>query len=558
MFKNIWLYLGCFSFFVFCEQKQQTIISKPPNVVFISIDDLNDWVGFLGDKDAITPNMDALAKQGYSFLNAHCPAPVCGPSRTAILSGKWPVTTGVYDNHVNFAKDFPETNSLPEHFKQNGYKVFGVGKIFHGRGIPVSAFDAYGGRMGSSAPFNSKELQNSKQNPSHELIKQGKKFILPLNGMPADRYWNRAHTFDWGAVDLPDSLFADRVSVDWAIKRLEESNEEPFFMSIGFERPHQPLFNPKRFHDLFPSENIELPSYLEDDFDDLGHRAKQLALYPKTSGKHKTVIKYDQWKNAVASYRASVAFVDELIGDLVKAINQNKLSDNTWIFLWSDHGWHLGEKSHWGKGTGWYRSTRVPLLIIPPKGKIQEVQITQAVNLIDLAPTLADITGIQKQKTWEGNSLLPLMNNPKINWDQSTVTTFAIGSHTVSNQKWQLISYFDGTFELYDLKKDPNQFENLANQTAYRKVIDELKSNIPKEPKWKYFIRFNDYKILVPEDKSSSIKIFDQASLGKVDVDVAEENPIIVQQIKTYIKAHLPKNNKLIVNLKNEHLSNQK
>ncbi|MDA9036336.1 sulfatase-like hydrolase/transferase, partial [Flavobacteriaceae bacterium] len=218
MFKNIWLCLGCFSFFVSCEQKQRTIISKPPNVVFISIDDLNDWVGFLGDKEAITPHMDSLANKGYSFLNAHCPAPVCGPSRTAILSGKWPVTTGVYDNQVNFAKDFFDTKSLPEHFKLNGYQVFGVGKIFHGRGTPINAFDSYGGRMGSSAPFDSKDLRNNKQNPSHEVIKQGKKFLLPLNGMPADRYWNKSNTFDWGAVDLPDSLFADRVSVDWAIK----------------------------------------------------------------------------------------------------------------------------------------------------------------------------------------------------------------------------------------------------------------------------------------------------------------------------------------------------
>ena len=149
-----------------------------------------------------------------------------------------------------------------------------------------------------------------------------------------------------------------------------------------------------------------------------------------------------------------------------------------------------------------------------------------------------------------------MINNPNINWDQSTVTTFAIGSHTISNEKWQLISYFDGTFELYDLKKDPNQFENLANQTEHQKVIDELKSNIPKEPKWKYFMRFNDYKILVPADKSSSIKIFDQASLGKVDVDIASEKPLIVQQIKAYIKKHSPANNKLIVNLKNGNFSN--
>lgn len=168
------------------EKQQQT----QPNIVFISIDDLNDWVGFLGYKQVKTPHMDRLATRGFSFSNAHCPAPVCGPSRTAILSGMRPVTSGVYDNNIKFSRDLPHVVSLPEHFKNNGYQVYGIGKLFHGStaNVPTTAFDAYGGKLGAAVPFTSSDLQISKQNPYHEISKLGKTFKLPLNGMPADRY----------------------------------------------------------------------------------------------------------------------------------------------------------------------------------------------------------------------------------------------------------------------------------------------------------------------------------------------------------------------------------
>ena len=306
------------------EKQQQT----QPNIVFISIDDLNDWVGFLGYEQVKTPHMDRLAARGFSFSNAHCPAPVCGPSRTAILSGMRPVTSGIYDNNIKFSRDLPQVVSLPEHFKKNGYQVYGIGKLFHGStaNVPTTAFDAYGGKLGSAAPFTSSDLQISKQNPYHEISKLGKTFKLPLNGMPADRYWSRANTFDWGPVDLPDSLFSDRQSVDWSIDKLHKIKDKPFLLTLGFERPHQPLFNPKRFHDMYPLTEVELPKTPADDLRDLPQRAKQLALYPKTSGKHETVVKYEQWENAVASYLASVSFVDELVGDLVKAVSYTPLT----------------------------------------------------------------------------------------------------------------------------------------------------------------------------------------------------------------------------------------
>ncbi|HCZ09644.1 MAG TPA: sulfatase [Flavobacteriaceae bacterium] len=528
------------------EKQQQT----QPNIVFISIDDLNDWVGFLGYEQVKTPHMDRLAARGFSFSNAHCPAPVCGPSRTAILSGMRPVTSGIYDNNIKFSRDLPQVVSLPEHFKNNGYQVYGIGKLFHGStaNVPSTAFDVYGGKLGSAAPFTSSDLQISKQNPYHEISKLGKTFKLPLNGMPADRYWNRANTFDWGPVDLPDSLFSDRQSVDWSIDKLHKIKDQPFLLTLGFERPHQPLFNPKRFHDMYPLNEVELPKTPANDLRDLPQRAKQLALYPKTSGKHETVVKYGQWENAVASYLASVSFVDELVGDLVKALETLKLNNNTWIVLWSDHGWHLGEKSHWGKATGWYRSTRVPFLIIPPAGSTdynKAIEIKNMVNLLDLAPTLADIAGIPKKTSWEGRSLMPLLREEASDWEEVSLTTFSIGSHTISTPDWQLISYFDGSFELYDLVNDPNQFKNIADLPESKIVVEQLKKHIPEEPHWNYFIRYGDYKSLIP--KNGSIKIFDQMLEGKNDKDMAGALPGLVKKIESYIERYSPQEKKFII-----------
>jgi arylsulfatase A-like enzyme len=527
-----------------------TKAEQNPNIIFISIDDLNDWVGFLGHQQAITPHMDQLAARGYSFSNAHCPAPVCGPSRTAILSGMRPVTSGIYDNNIKFSRDLPQVVSLPEHFKNNGYQVFGIGKLFHGStaNVPTTAFDAYGGKLGSAAPFTSSELQISKQKPFHKVSKLGKIFKLPLNGMPADRYWNRSHTFDWGPVDLPDSLFSDRKSLDWSINKLHNINNKPFLLTLGFERPHQPLFNPKRFHDMYPITEVELPKTLANDLGDVSYRAKQLALYPKTSGKHETVLKHGQWENAVASYLASVSFVDELVGDLVKALDVLELNNNTWIVLWSDHGWHLGEKSHWGKATGWYRSTRVPFLIIPPVGTTdykKTKEIKNMVNLLDLAPTLADIAGIPKKISWEGRSLMPLLRDEASDWEEISLTTFSIGSHTISTPDWQLISYFDGSFELYDLVNDPNQFKNIADLPKSKVIVEQLKKYIPDEPLWNYFIRFNDYKILIP--KNGSIQIFDQMLEGKNDKDIAGTLPDLVFKIESYIERYSPQEKKFII-----------
>lgn len=539
--------LICLSFTLLEERYTET--EEPPNILFIAIDDMNDWAGFLHTHPQVqTPHMDALAQAGVSFSNAHCPAPICGPSRTAILSGLWPTSSGIYSNAAHYRKQLPHLVSLPEHFRQNGYHVMGVGKIFHGglAKMPEGAFDEYGGRGGSASPFTSADLSIPAQTPFNHIVKEGKKFSLPLNGIPADRQWTKAHTFDWGAVDLPDSLFSDTRSARWAIEKLEQKQDKPFFLAVGFERPHQPLFNPKRFHDQYPLESVVLPPTIEQDLSDVPRSGKDYALVAGTSGLHESVAQYGEWEHAVSSYLAAISYVDELVGNIMKVLKNSEFADNTLVVLWSDHGWHLGEKQHWGKATGWLRSTRVPLLIIPPKnakfpGFEPNRTSERMVNLLDLAPTIADIAKVPMRETWEGNSLLPLLKNPDQKWQTYTHTTFGLGNHTVTTDRWQYIHYFDGTSELYDIQRDPDEFVNLAQEAKYKRIKTELHQYLPKEPQWKYFVRYHNFKAVVPSDGSAT-RLYSLAYQNQVNeqTDVAKDYPNVVRKIEAWLSKEKP------------------
>ncbi len=516
---------------------------KKPNILFIAIDDMNDWAGYLQTHPQVmTPSIDSLASMGIYFTNAHCPAPICGPSRTAILSGMWPSTTGIYTNGVNYRRDMSEHLSLPQHFRHQGYRVYGMGKIFHSgaSNIPPDAFDEYGGKGASASPFSSRDLRTALQDPFHKVTIQGKLFRLPLNGMPADRYWGKSNTFDWGPVDLPDSLFDDTRTTDWAIETLKNMPDDPFFLAVGFTRPHQPLYNPKRFHDLYPPGSTILPPVQPGDLNDVPRAGREYALAASTSGLHATVEAYGEWSDAVSSYLAAISYVDHLIGRLTDALSKSAYADNTWVVLWSDHGWHLGEKEHWGKATGWSRSTRVPLIIVPPDHyRLCDKELgsrQQMVNLIDLAPTLADLAGIPKLRTWEGQSLVPILNVPDTAWKNHTITTFGYGNHTITTQRWQYIHYFDGTSELYDLANDPNEFENLARYPLYIDTVKKLQTYLPDEPRWKHLVRYHNFKGVVPVDGGAT-KLFNLIHQNQSDerTDVAKQYPEVVAKINTWI-----------------------
>jgi len=520
-----------------------------PNVLFIAIDDMNDWAGFLDTHPQVqTPNMDTLATQGVSFTNAHVPAPICGPSRTAIMSGLWPASNGIYTNAISYRRQMPHLISLPEYYRQNGYHVMGVGKIFHGgdSNIPEGAFDEYGFRGGSGSPFTKEELGLDKQAPFNRVIKNGKEYRLPLNGFPADRHWRSSNTFDWGPVDVPDEEFSDTQKANWAMEKLQETHEKPFFLAVGFDRPHQPLYNPKRFHDMYPVDEVVLPQTIDGDLKDLPRSGREYALAPNTSGLHRSVEEYGQWEEAVSSYLASISYVDDLVGQIMAALEKSGYADNTLIVLWSDHGWHLGEKEHWGKATGWYRSTHIPLIIAParahaPDGFKPHSESKRLVNLLDLGPTIADMTNVPIRKEWQGKSLLPLVQNPDQEWQSHTITTSGRGDHTITTERWQYLHYFDGAAELYDLQNDPDEFVNLAEDPDYAGVIERLRQFVPDEPTWKYFVRYRNFKAVVPAD-GSRMALYNMAYRNWVNEqnDLADDYPEEVAEIQKWLDETKP------------------
>ncbi len=515
-----------------------------PSILFIAIDDLNDWVGCLeGHPQVKTPNIDALTQRGVLFTQAHCPAPVCGPSRAAIMSGLRPVTTSVYSNNANYPRRLPDVEAMPQYLRRHGYYTMGAGKLFHGdKNYPKGSFDEYA--PPASGPIPKEALSNKEQNPTCTVRIRDKTFTLPLNGMPADRIWSGSHTFDWGPVDLPDEDFRDPPAVNWAVERLNESHDKPIFLGVGFHLPHQPLYAPKRFHDMYPPESVQLPPSLKSDLDDLSEAGRDYALIPTTSGTHATVVKYDQWKNAVSSYLATATFVDFLVGQLTDSLRRSAYAKSTWIILWSDHGWHLGEKEHWGKATGWYRSTRVPLIIVPPEGSrgfVRDRRCDRPVNLLDLYPTVVDATGLPAKADLEGRSLLPLVRNPQADWATHTLTTFGRGNHAITTSRWRYLQYFDGSAELYDRDADPHEWHNQIGNAECQETVQRLKGLVPDEPQWKHFVRYGRFKAVVPSG-DEPLLLFNHAHQNHLEerYSEAEDYPEVVATIEQWLAENRP------------------
>ena len=340
------------------------------NVLSISIDDLNDWIGCMdGHPQALTPNMDRLAARGILFRNAHCASPACNPSRAAVFSGLMPDKTGVWSNKSpRIEKARPKTKFLPQAFADAGYRTLGTGKVLHSSsGKIFDEFFSVGQRwspLPSDAVLYNKEDQSSKgsEHPRHVTKDSlGREVVLPLNRMPSDRAPDKpaGESHDWGAWDVPDADFGDTQITSWAIEQLGRSGgEQRLFLGVGYYRPHIPLWAPKRFFERFEKDPGQLPPIKENDLDDLSDAGKRWAREAVTAGSHASTVKYGQWQAAVEAYLACVTYVDEEIGRLIDALDTSALSDDTWIVLWSDHGWQLGEKEHWGKWTGWERSTK--------------------------------------------------------------------------------------------------------------------------------------------------------------------------------------------------------
>ncbi|MBN2412422.1 sulfatase [candidate division KSB1 bacterium] len=429
--------------------------SKKSNVLFIAIDDLNDWVGCLGGHpDTITPNMDRLAQRGVLFTNAYCAAPACNPSRAALMTGIRPSTSGVYLNAHPWRKSpmLQDAVTLPQHFMAHGYKAVGSGKIYHGSFPDPPSWQEYW-------PSQQKNKPDDPMPPDR-----------PLNGIPDTAQ------FDWGPVDAAPQEMGDWQVADWVINQLQQKHDKPLFLGCGFFRPHLPWYVPHKYFDKFPLDKVTLPNVRDDDLNDVPEAGVKMA---KPNRDHANVLKYNQWRRAVQSYLASINFADECLGRVIDALDNSEYRDNTVIVLWSDHGWHLGEKLHWRKFALWEEATHNVLMMIAPGLTTSGGRCDAAVNLLDIYPTLIDLCGLAPKPELEGTSLLPLLKDPAAEWDSPTLTTYGRNNHTIRSKEWRYIRYADGSEELYDHKNDELEWTNLTAKPEYEEIKKELARWLP-------------------------------------------------------------------------------
>ena len=425
-----------------------------PNVLFIAIDDLNDWEGCMGGHpQAITPFMDRLAARGTLFTNAHCQAALCNSSRTSLMTGLRPSTTGVYSLQPWFRKveKFKDHVTLPQQFKAAGYKTLTAGKIYHGGYPPPkerkAEFDVWGPRAGVGV------------RPPKKLVE------TPMGNHPL---------VDWGTFPHKDEDKGDWKVASWAVEQLESPPDEPFFMSVGFFLPHVPCYATQKWFDLYPEDDLILPEVPLDDRADIPYFSWYLTWYlPEV--RLSWLKANHQWKPIVRAYLASVSFVDSQVGRVLDALEKSGKADNTIVVLWSDHGWHLGEKDITGKNTLWHESTRVPLIFAGPDIP-SGATCNQPAELMDMFPTLIDLCHLEKRNDLEGHSLVPQLKDPTTKRKWPAITTQSPGNHSVVTDRWRYIHYANGSEELYDLEKDPNEWINLAN----KKELQEMKASLAK------------------------------------------------------------------------------
>ncbi len=435
--------------------------AKPiPSVLFIAIDDLNDWVGCLGGHpQAKTPNMDRLAARGTIFRNAHCQSPLCNPSRSSLLTGLRPSTTGIYGLTPGI-RDVARTRdcvTLPQYFARHGYFTATFGKVFHDGSIPprlhTNEFHVWGPAPGMTYP-------------------------------PA-KFVNTPHTMravDWGVFPKDDRQQADWKIADAAIAQLKSlPPDKPFFLGVGFRLPHVPCFASQQWFDRFPPEDqIILPPVKEGDRNDVPEFSWY--LHWKLPEPRLSWLKQaHQWRPLVRAYLASTTFMDSQIGRVLDALEATGRASNTIIVLWSDNAWHLGEKAITGKNSLWDRSTHVPLIFAGP-GTGRGARCSQPAELLDVYPTLVELCGLPAKDGLEGHSLAPQLKDPKAPRPWPAITSHNQGNDSARTEHWRYIRYADGSEELYDYRNDPNEWTNLVADANFSATRDELARWLPKAP----------------------------------------------------------------------------
>ncbi len=459
-----------------------TAFAAPPNVIFFATDDLCDWVGPMDYDQAITPNIDKLGQRGVVFNNAHCPGTFCAPSRTAIFTGQFATTTGCYGTQVYF-HNCPDLKPLQMNFQEGGYKTFGVGKLFHhpAGSIDLRGWDEFFVRTEEQKktgwPMNSWGANKPKVRGNDTPVPEP----YP-SGVYQRTFDVKAHWFlEWGAIDNDkEEEMADTQRVNWACDVLKQKHDKPFFLAVGVYAPHFPNYAPQKYFDMYDRNKIKAPTYKDDDFEDLPPKVRDSRIARKTQH-HDRLATIDRGvEDAIHGYLACVSYADAMLGQLMDALKDSPYYDNTVIVLWSDHGYHHGEKGNWGKHTLWERTTNVPF-IWAGAGVEKGGSVDETASLIDMYPTFVDLCGLPEVDGLEGQSLAGTLQDSKTAQDRDVlVPGLKPNEYAIINQKWRYIHYADDSEELYNLKKDSNEWDNMAEQEGYEPIKEKLRNSAPK------------------------------------------------------------------------------
>ena len=434
--------------------------ADPPNVLFIAVDDLRPLLGAYGDPDVKSPNLDKLADKGTVFLNAACQFPVCGPSRASILTGMRPETTGIMDLKTKMRDINPDVVTLPQHFKNNGYITAGTGMIFDPRCVDSRA---QGDEISWTLPYN--------ESPDSDVPQ-----------MPDTRNVTACY-------DLPDEAFPDGRVLKGGLEYLQQvaDSDQPFFLAVGFKKPHLPFIAPKRFWDLYDPQSIELEKYQKPARNNSGYgnwSSGETRGYGGVPGEG--IIPDDVQRNMIHGYRACVSWIDYLIGKLLHSLDATGKRDNTIIVLWGDHGFHLGDHGIWGKHTTFEEAIRAPLMIIDPRIN-RGIKTEAPVEFTDVYPTLCELAGLSIPKQVQGISLVECLSDASaMPRTISTAVHKAGGAYgyTVRSKRFRYIEWIDTKTakvvgrDLFDFVKDPLGKENMAVNPEYKDIVDQLSAEL--------------------------------------------------------------------------------
>ena len=457
-----------------CTYQLASAAETPPNVLFLAVDDMNDWVGCMGTTPrAVTPNLDRLAARGVNFTNAHTAGVFCAPSRAAIFTGQFASTTGCYRT-ANYFHDHPDIEPLQVSFSKAGYETFGAGKLFH---HPAGAIDARG--------WNEFFLRNQNQREGGwPLDSWGPDTPFP-NPFPASIY-NKGKEItgglflEWGSIpDDREEEMADTKRVNWAIEKLQQKHDKPFFIGVGIYAPHFPNYCPQKYFDLYDPDEIELPPIKDDDLEDLPPKIRKMKENRKRQH-HEKLVKLDAVDDAIHGYLACISYADAMMGRVLDALEASPYADNTIVVLWSDHGYHHGEKGDWGKHTLWERTSNVPFIWAGP-GVASGAKSDVSVSLIDMYPTFVEMCGLPKpHQKLEGTSIAKTLADPATAEDRNIfLPHMNPGEYAIINRDWRYIRYGEDGEELYDLKTDPNEWNNIADRPEHAALKTKLQQEAP-------------------------------------------------------------------------------